>query len=218
MMMFKREEGAVLVVESAMIIQLVMLMVVLFVMSAILILQKNQLYYNVNHALQMYVKTVDKPQALSVYANNNRWQEQVSVENYLQLYKNPRPYQQLFHQNDNTVAFSHLTHNAIEKYTVGNPLNEKINFTQTTRQLIRKVATVETTYTFDVWDAVQENTLLSGKINLRAPILATHDFVRQVDFASELVAGKFVPLQQFKKLSAVFGQLNDGLRRLGGIR
>lgn len=217
-MMLKREEGAVLVVESAMIIQLVMLMVVLFVMSAVLILQKNQLYYNVNHALQMYVKTVDKPQALSVYANQNRWQEQVSVEHYLQLYKNPRPYRQLFYKHDNSITLSQLTHDAIEKHKVGNSLNEQVNFTQMTRQLIRKVATVEASYSFNVWHAIQEDTLLSGKINLRAPILATNDFVRQVDFASELVNGKFIPLQQFKKLSGVFRQLNDGLRRLGGIR
>lgn len=217
-MMFKREDGAVLVVESAMIIQLVMLMVVLFVMSAILILQKNQLYYNVNHALQMYVKTVDKPQTISVYANENSWEKQMSVENYLNLYNSPRPYRQLFYKNDNSVAFSKLTHDSIEKYTIGNTLNEQVNFAQTTRQLIRKIATVETSYSFNVWTAIQEDTVLSGKINLRAPILAINDFVRQVDFASEIVTGQFVPLQQFKKLSGLFSQLNDGLRHLGGIR
>lgn len=218
-MMFKREDGAVLVVESAMIIQLVMLMIVLFVMSAILILQKNQLYYNVNHTLQKYVKNIDKPHVLSVYANENSWKQQVSVESYLNLYDTPRPYRQWFQKKDNSDVFSKLTHDSIEKYTVGNnTLNEKVDLKQTTRQLIRKIATVETSYSFNVWNAIQEDIVLSGKINLRAPILAINDFVRQVDFASEIVTGQFVPLQQFKKLSKLFSQLNDGLRHLGGIR
>lgn len=214
--MFKRDEGAVLVVESAMIMQLVMLMIVLFVMSAILILQKNQLYYNVNHALQIYVKTIDKPQALSVYTSQNRWQDQVSVEQYLKLYKNPRPYRHLFYKTDHSIVFPNLAYDAIKTFDIGQRLDEQFSFSQSTGQLIRKSASVDTLYTFDIWDAVQEDTILSGKIQLRAPILVTNDFVRQVDFASELVNGQFVPLQQFKHLSTIFRQLNDGLRRLGG--
>lgn len=214
-MMIKRDEGSVLVVESAMIMQLVMLMIMLFVMSAILILQKNQLYYNVNHALQIYVKTIDKPQVFSVYTNQNHWGNSVSVEQYLQLYKNPRPYRHLFYKTDNSVAFPKLVHTAIKTYDIGKSLNEQMNVTISTRHLIQKIANVEIRYAFDIWNVIHEDVLL-GKISLRAPILAINDFIRQVDFANELVNGHFVPLQQSKQLSVMFRQVNEGLRRFGG--
>lgn len=207
-----------LVVESAMIIQFVMLIIVLFVMSTMLILQKNQLYYNVNYVLQMYSKSVEKPNVLTVYSSQNIWNEYISGEQYLKLYQNPRPYRKLFTNTNNSVPFMKNVMNAIETYRIGKSLHEDIEVFETTQQLIRKMAKANIRYTFDVFEAVQENTALSGKMQLKVPIVVTNDFVRQVDFSSELIKGEFTPMQQLKHVSVIFNQLNNGLRQLGGVR
>ncbi|QTU83069.1 hypothetical protein J7S27_00670 [Carnobacteriaceae bacterium zg-C25] len=213
-MKWRDESGAVLVLESGLVMQAVMLCLLLFVLSSTIILQKNQMYYHTNRAIDAYAKTFDKSDYLTAVSHNNQIDTTLKGSDYIALYRQPRPYRFIFSQPPQPYQSINTATTGIQKDAIGklNALN--IHVEVSTKKLIRKMVRAQVDYALNVWNHVSPNVQLDSHFEVTAPILAVNDFVNQVDLAGEVIQKRFSPMKSLDHVKGLLQRLNRVLRKI----
>lgn len=207
MSLLKDETGAVLVVESAMTIPLVMLCVLLFILSAMVILQKNQMYYEANDTLNRYVNAVNKNMSVEQLRIATETPEMYTVR-----YEKPRPYRLLYQKTSPIHDVQSLSKALIMTFVPTTYRSELLK--HHTTNMIQKKVTLEINYDLGMMPQVIPEALLTGNLYVSAPVLNSYDFVHQVDLASEILSQQKWLGKQMSSMTILLQRVNSFLRQL----